>query len=354
MSKRSHRFREIVLSIGAIAGALCFAVGIATFAFGVTPLVVESGSMSPTIKTGALAIARDLPAKSLRVGDVVCIKTGANVSVTHRIVKITHRPGSATIRLKGDANKVPDAQIYTVRHAGLVLFSIPFAGRIVAAASGPIGLLLLGGYMVFVAMILIDEHRQRHPVGPGGARKSRGKWRKAGRRKDTDDPEPPAENPAAEETPAAEGGRRRSIGGIRALTVAALLLGGVISVEVAPQPTFAAWTDSVGVGTSTLSTYTVPTPANFRCGLLGLGSVTVNWDAIASPPAGTVNYTVTYNSGSSTANVSGTSFQITGASGGSKTATVRANVNFGSTTWSSANSGTRTYSITLGLLGICS
>ena len=122
MSKATQRLRETVLTIGAIAGALCFVVGITTFAFGVTPLVVESGSMSPTIKTGALAIARDRPAKDLKVGDVIRIKTGPNVSVTHRIIKITHRPKSATIRLKGDANRVPDAQIYTVDHAGLVLF----------------------------------------------------------------------------------------------------------------------------------------------------------------------------------------------------------------------------------------
>jgi len=342
MSQPSHRFRESVLTIGAVAGGLCFAVGITTFAFGVTPLVVESGSMSPTIKTGALAIARDRPAKSLRVGDVVSIKTGANVSVTHRIVKITHRPGSATVRLKGDANKVPDAQIYTVKHAGLILFSVPFAGRIVAAASGPIGLLLLGGYMAFVAMIVIDNHRKRHPSGPGGTRKATGKERKARGRKDADTPAPsPVENPTGE-------GRRRSIGGTRALAVAAVLLGGVLTVEAAPEATFAAWTDAVDVGTSTLSTYTVPVPGNFRCGGLGIASVQFQWNAVS----GATNYTLHYGSGGGTTmTVSGTSQTVTTLISGG-TAWVNANQNFGSTTWTSANSNTRSY--TVAVVSLCS
>jgi signal peptidase I len=342
MSPASRRLREIILSTGAIAGALCFAVGIATFAFGVTPLVVESGSMSPTIKTGALAIARDIPATSFRVGDIVCIKTGANVSVTHRIVKITHRPGSASIRLKGDANKVPDAQIYTVKHAGLVVFSIPFAGRIVAAASGPIGLLLLGGYMAFIAMILTDERRKRRPGGPGGARKNTGKAREVDGRRDRDGREPPAEKLAV------EGRRRRPIGGTRAMTAVALLTGGVLSVGSAPEPTFAAWADGVDVGTSSLSTYTVPVPGNFRCGGLGVASVQFQWNAVA----GATNYTLHYgNGGATTMTVTGTSQTITSLISGG-TAWVNANQNFGSTTWTSANSNTRTY--TVAVVSLCS
>ena len=334
MTERSHRIRETVLTIGAIAGAACFAVGIATYAFGVTPLVVESGSMSPTIETGALAIARDHPAKDLRVGDIVRVKTGPNVSVTHRIVKITHRPTSATIRLKGDANKVPDAQIYTVEHAGLILFSIPFAGRVVAAGSGPIGLFLLGGYVAFVAMIVIDERRTKRPTGTRGSRKAAGKRRvrRPGRRSRHDSEEPAVEDPDVGESP------HRAIGGIRALTVLAVLLGGVMTWESAPEPTFAAWTDGVDVGTSTLSTYTVPAPT-LGCGALGVLSVTFTWAAVS----GATNYTLFYNAGASSTTVAGTSTTITGALNLSSSAWLVANRNFGSTTWTSAKSNTRNY-----------
>jgi signal peptidase I len=317
MSRPTHRFREVVLTTGAIGGALCFAAGIATFAFGVTPLVVESGSMAPTIKTGALAIARDVPAKDLRVGDVVRVKTGPQSSVTHRIVEITRRPTGVALRLKGDANKVPDAQIYTVEHAGIILFSIPFAGRVVAAGGGPIGLFLLGGYAAFVAMVLIDKRRANE--------NTRGSRQAGGRRR-----------------------RGDSSGTARVIGMATLLLGGIATVDAVPEPTFAAWTDDVTVGTSTLSTYTVPVPQNFRCGALGLLSVQFQWDAVS----GATNYTVHYGSnGGNTVTVTGTSTTITTAISGG-TAWVNANRNFGSTTWVSANSNTRSY--TVAVVSLCS
>jgi len=304
MSRATHRLREAALTLGAIGGALCFVAAFATVAFGVTPLVVESGSMSPTIRTGALAISRDTPAASLRTGDVVRVKTGPQTSVTHRIVKITQRPGSATLRLKGDANDVPDAQIYTVRSAGIILFSVPFAGRVVAAASGPIGLFLLGGYVAFIAMILIEERRRKGPRS-GGARKA-------------------------------------------TLTATALLIGGLVVAEAQPEPTFAAWTDGVDVGTSTLSTFTVPVPGNFRCGGLGVASVQFQWNAVA----GATNYTLHYGSGGGTTmTVAGTSQTITTLISGG-TAWVNANQNFGSTTWTSANSNTRNY--TVAVVSLCS
>ena len=307
MNPTPHRLKDIVLTIGAIAGTVCFAAGIATYAFGVTPLIVESGSMSPTIKTGALAIARDVPAGDLRVGDIVRVKTSPQLSVTHRIVKITHRPSSAALRLKGDANKYPDAQVYTVEHAGQVLFSIPFLGRVVAVASGPIGLFLLGGYAAFVAMIVIDARRKRGPKPKGGKRSAKAN-----------------------------------------LVAAVLVLGAVATVNAVPQPTFAAWTDNVSVGTSTLSTYTVPVPQNFRCGSLGVASVQFQWDAVS----GATNYTLHYGSGGATTmTVTGTSQTITTLISGG-TAWVNANRTFGSTTWTSANSNTRSY--TVAVVSLCS
>ena len=48
------------------------------------------GSMSPTIETGALAWAQQVPAADLEVGDVVMVHTAEGDRVTHRIV--AHRP----------------------------------------------------------------------------------------------------------------------------------------------------------------------------------------------------------------------------------------------------------------------
>lgn len=324
MTRTLHWLKEIALTVGAILGAVCFAAAIASWMFGTTPLIVQSGSMAPTIKTGALVISRDVPASALRRGDIVTVHTKGDTTVTHRIVTITHRPGSATIQIKGDANGVPDADLHTVKHAGRMVVAIPYAGRVAAVLAGPIGVFGLGVYVAFLVAVLVADWRSK------------------------------ADSAGPENTTRALGGKRKATKGSAGAAAALLMTtGGLATGHLAPLPTQAAWTDSVGVGTPALSTYTVPVPGNFRCGLLGLGSVTVNWDAIPAPPAGTVNYTVVYNSGSSSATTSSTSYQITGGSGGSKTVLVRANVNFGSTIWTSANSVTHTYSITLGLLGIC-
>jgi len=236
---------------------------------------------------------------------------------------------------------VPDAQIYTVEHAGLILFSIPFAGRVVAAASGPLGLFFLGGYAAFAGTILIDQHRKKNRSG--GARKAEGSRKAADDR--TFEPDDALHLQVRK--------RRRLIGGARDSTSArviatALLLGGAATMKAAPETTFAAWTDGVDVGTSTLSTYTVPVPGNFRCGGLGVASVQFQWNAVA----GATNYTLHYGSGGGTTmTVAGTSQTITTLISGG-TAWVNANQNFGSTTWTSANSNTRSY--TVAVVSLCS
>ncbi|NLG47963.1 MAG: signal peptidase I, partial [Gordonia sp.] len=63
--------RELALNVGAVLGLMCIVAAIASMLFGITPLVFRSGSMSPEIPTGSLAIARTVDAQDLRVGDVV-------------------------------------------------------------------------------------------------------------------------------------------------------------------------------------------------------------------------------------------------------------------------------------------
>ncbi len=80
--------RQVALTVGAVAGVLCILVTIAAFAFGVRPLVFQSGSMSPSIDTGALALARETRADDLRLGDIVSLPTAAGQRVTHRVVSV--------------------------------------------------------------------------------------------------------------------------------------------------------------------------------------------------------------------------------------------------------------------------
>lgn len=84
--------------------------------FGYQLYVVESGSMSPTLKVGAIIISKK-PADpaSLRVGDVVTYRMLDGSVVTHRVIEaLRGADGSVSYRTKGD-NPVnsPDAELLT-------------------------------------------------------------------------------------------------------------------------------------------------------------------------------------------------------------------------------------------------
>jgi hypothetical protein len=112
-------------------------------------------------------------------------------------------------------------------------------------------------------------------------------------------------------------------------------------------PAWATFTDVVPVSGSTVATATVPAPSSFTCGLVGVLSVTFNWTAVP----GATSYTVHYGAGGAqTTTVTGTSATVVTAIAGG-TAWVQANRDFGSTTWTSAASPSRSY--TVALVSLC-
>ena len=94
------------------------------------------------------------------------------------------------------------------------------------------------------------------------------------------------------------------------------------------------------ISSTTFTAGSVATPT-LSCGALGVLSVTFSWTAVS----GATDYTLHYGiGGASTLTVGGTSYTfLTAISGG--TAWVVANHAYGSTTWSSAASNTRTYTV---------
>ena len=98
---------------------------------GFRPVAVYSGSMVPTLRIGSVAVDRPVPARSVRVGDVITF-TDPYVPgrlVTHRVVRIFHTPKGTAYRTKGDANASRDP--WTIRlpdRVGRVQFSIPGVG----------------------------------------------------------------------------------------------------------------------------------------------------------------------------------------------------------------------------------
>ena len=136
--------RQGLLTVGAVLGVVCILMTLGAALFGLRPLVFESGSMSPTIETGDLAISRSVDASSLEKGDIVSVPTGTGSRVTHRVVSVEQVGSDAMLRLRGDANTATDATHYRVSHADRVLFHVPRLGYVVGWLSGPTGLFLLG------------------------------------------------------------------------------------------------------------------------------------------------------------------------------------------------------------------
>src|SRR5690606_14624076 len=106
--------------------------------FGITPLVFRSGSMSPTIGTGALGIAKTVPASKIQAGDVVSTIDDAGTRITHRVVATNALAGEAvSLTLKGDANAVADLAPSIVTEADVVLFHVERLGYAVSWLQSP-------------------------------------------------------------------------------------------------------------------------------------------------------------------------------------------------------------------------
>lgn len=328
--------KQVALTLGAVVGVLCLVVTVAGFAFGVRPLVFLSGSMSPTIDTGALAIARTVPAEDLRVGDIVSVPTPAGQRVTHRIVDVQRLDGQATLRLKGDANEAVDAAPYQVVNADVVLFSVPEVGFLLAWLTSPVGLILLGLYAAMLLSVLLrgtpavaGGHRasgaRRREVRPEFPGATVGRHRAGGPRGRENRLEVAVPAPGRHR---AEGPRRRSArspilviaGGLvlfartpegrhrkvappRAtgrpslalpITAATVIAGGWVAGSA--EPTLAAWADQGSVSGATQTAYTVPAPDGSSCAVLAPGSDTIrgvnlSWPANA-PPQPPLSYAV--------------------------------------------------------------
>lgn len=279
--------RQVALSVGAVVGAACILLTLAALVFDLRPLVFRSGSMSPTIGTGALAIARSEPASALAVGQVVSVPTASGERVTHRVVQVQMQGDRAVLWLKGDANKAPDASPYVVDHADKVLVSVPWVGYLIGWLTGPIGLFALGLYAAFLVSVIARGPERPHgptgPAGPAPPRQAGGR-----RRRGRGDREPGA----------------RTVDSVRRVVVPALVLsfaGGVFA-QLWALPTLAAWSDTATVAGTTQAAYAVPAPPNTSCapspgGTSSSRGVDLTWPTVPDVP---LSYTASVSTISAT------------------------------------------------------
>lgn len=130
---------ESLLTIASIGGVLCILLVIAAVVFKVSIMMFATGSMTPTIPAGSIAVVREIPAAEAKVGDVTTIMREKLLPITHRITSITpsDTPGNMLITMRGDANPSDDPEPYDVATVRKVIFSAPGVAQTIVAVSNP-------------------------------------------------------------------------------------------------------------------------------------------------------------------------------------------------------------------------
>lgn len=133
---------------------------------GVTPLVVQSGSMSGTaedhIEVGDLIFVTKADTGELEVGDVISFMKN-EVVITHRIIQIdTGDDGGRLFTTKGDANNVEDdSQVTEDEVVGVYRSRIGGVGDFAMFLQKPLGMLVFIGIPMCIFIIYDIVSRQR-------------------------------------------------------------------------------------------------------------------------------------------------------------------------------------------------
>ncbi len=118
--------------------------------------IVRSGSMEPAVLTGSVVLIQ--PATDYKVGDVITFgdDTRTSIPTTHRIVSVRTDGAATYYETKGDANEdIDPSETPTSKIIGRVIFSLPYAGYILAFSKTQLGFSLL--VLIPAALIILYE-----------------------------------------------------------------------------------------------------------------------------------------------------------------------------------------------------
>lgn len=130
-SNKKIRAEKDPTLIGISATIFCILLVFFSFGYlGVTPSIISSGSMRPTLDTGDIVILNDVSIETIQVGDIIQYEI-QNVSTIHRVHDIIREPNSIVFITKGDANNAPDVEsVNPYQITGKVTFTLPKIGII--------------------------------------------------------------------------------------------------------------------------------------------------------------------------------------------------------------------------------
>lgn len=123
--------------------------------FGISPVIVLSGSMSPTFETGDMIFLQKTDPNTLKQDDIICFRGEDGESVvTHRIMEVQQSGGETLYVTQGDANNTEDRTAVQQdqvqgKYTGL---SIPGLGNLAVFMQSPAGMVvfIVGPLLLFV------------------------------------------------------------------------------------------------------------------------------------------------------------------------------------------------------------
>ena len=175
---------DVLLWIAAVGGVICIILVILAATAQITLIMFRTGSMSPTIPAGSVAVVQRIDADRIAVGDVVTVDRAGDLPVTHRVTSVA--PGDTAaervITMRGDANATDDAFPYTVSSVRIVLFSVPGIATVIVGMGNPLvlGALTLGATTLVVWAFWPRSTRR------GRGRRARGRGARERAREDAD------------------------------------------------------------------------------------------------------------------------------------------------------------------------
>lgn len=145
---------DLGLWIAAAAGVVCIVLVILAVTANITLIMFRTGSMSPTIPAGSVAVVQRVDASRVEVGDVVTVDRDDELPVTHRVTSVEPgaRESERIITMRGDANAADDPFPYTVSSVRTVLFSIPGIASVIVGMGDP---WVLGGLTAGATVLVV-------------------------------------------------------------------------------------------------------------------------------------------------------------------------------------------------------
>lgn len=146
--------REVLLTLAAVGGVICILLVILAFTGGYSLIMFKTGSMTPTIPAGSVALVQKIPAADIAVGDVVTVDRDAALPITHRVtgVEQADQGEQRVITMKGDANDVEDPAPYTVSDVRIVRGSVPALANVIVWFGSP---WVLGGVTLGASLLVV-------------------------------------------------------------------------------------------------------------------------------------------------------------------------------------------------------